>query len=439
MVNLALTLLLSFAGSFICSLCEAALYSVSDVRVAAMIHEGRPGARLLAKLRSRIDRAIAAILTINTITHTAGAAIGGAIIGETYGSTLLGVFTAAFTIVLLLGTEIVPKSLGVAKADYLAPRLAWVMEAMVILVYPIVLVCEWLTRAIVKEREVVAPTEHELVTMTRLAARHGELEPDKAKLVVSALRLDSVPVREIMTPRTVVFALPDKMPLTMIEQHSEHWTHSRLPLVKDSNPNEVVGIVHRRDVFDVLVRDEGNLQGKTLSDLKRPVRFIRDDVPADEALQKFLSGRQHMFIVLDEYGSFVGLVTLEDVMEQLLGKEIVGEHDPVTDMQELARKKDEARGPVIESEEPAGPEPEALHADDPLVQLGLADSPAETAAAVADAAEAKANDEARAEPEEMVAQTRSREATGAAALSDAQSDGREAASVIQREAEAKRA
>lgn len=379
MVNLAVTLLLSFAGSFICSLCEAALYSVSDVRVAAMIHEGRPGARMLASLRSRIDRAIAAILTINTVTHTAGAAIGGAIIGETYGSTILGVFTGVFTIVLLLGTEIIPKSIGVAKADYLAPRVAWIIQAMVYLVYPVVLLCESLARVFVKQREVVAPTEHELLTMTRLAARHGELEPDKAKLVVSALKLDQVSIRDIMTPRTVVFALPDRLPLTMIEQHSEHWTHSRLPLVKDSNPNEVVGIIHRRDVFDVLVRDEGNLAGKTLNELKRPVQFIRDDVPADEALSKFLAGRQHMFIVLDEYGSFVGLVTLEDVLEQLLGKEIVGEHDPVDDMQQLARAKDEARGPVIESQETndASDASEAraadAAADDPLSHLGLHD------------------------------------------------------------------
>lgn len=386
MVNLAVTLLLSFTGSFICSLCEAALYSVSDVRVAAMIHEGRPGARMLASLRARIDRAIAAILTINTVTHTAGAAIGGAIIGEAYGSTILGVFTGAFTIVLLLGTEIIPKSIGVAKADYLAPRVAWIIQAMVYLVYPVVLLCESLARVFVKQREVVAPTEHELLTMTRLAARHGELEPDKAKLVVSALKLDQVSIRDIMTPRTVVFALPDRLPLTMIEQHSEHWTHSRLPLVKDSNPNEVVGIIHRRDVFDVLVRDEGNLAGKTLNDLKRPVQFIRDDVPADEALSKFLAGRQHMFIVLDEYGSFVGLVTLEDVLEQLLGKEIVGEHDPVDDMQQLARAKDEARGPVIESQETndASDAAEAraadAAADDPLAHLGLHDDSLDTPA-----------------------------------------------------------
>ncbi len=370
MIEFVVVILLCLSGSFVCSLCEAALYSVSDVRVAAMIHEGRPGSRLLASLRAKIDRAIAAILTVNTVTHTAGAAVGGAIIGERYGNAILGVFTAAFTIVLLMATEIIPKSIGVAKADYLAPKVAWIIQAMIVLVYPVVLLCEWLARRFVKERDVIAPTEHELLTMTRLALRHGELEPDKAKLVVSALKLDQVPVREIMTPRTVVFALPDKLPLTMIEQHSAHWTHSRLPLVKDSNPNEVVGIVHRRDVFDVLVRDEGNLAGKTLNDLKRPVRFIRDDVPADEALQKFLSGRQHMFIVLDEYGSFVGIVTLEDVLEQLLGKEIVGEHDPVADMQELARRKDEARGAVIESNES---ESDDVKDPDPLAHLGLSD------------------------------------------------------------------
>ncbi len=371
MLAFFITIALSLAGSFVCSLCEAALYSVTDVRVGAMVAEGRPGARILQKLRGNLDRAIAAILTINTLTHTAGASVGGAIIGQRFNDTWVGIFTGAFTVLLLLATEIIPKSLGATRADYFAPRIAWMIHAMIIATYPIVVVCELVARAVNRSREVVAPTEHEILAMTRLAARHGELEIDTARVVHNAIKLDRIPVRDIMTPRSVVFALSDRMPLSMIEQHSEHWTHSRLPLVRDNNPNEVVGIVHRRDVFDILVRDEHAGRDKTLADLKRPVQFIRDDVPADEVLQKFLAGRQHMFIVVDEFGLWIGIVTLEDVLEQLLGKEIVGEHDPVTNMQELALKKAEAAhgGRVIEAsaeDEPAAPEADAAADDDSL-------------------------------------------------------------------------
>lgn len=332
----------SLAGSFICSLCEAALYSVNDVRVASMVNDKRPGAALLQKLRGNIDRAIAAILTINTITHTAGAAIGGAIIGDLYDDALLGVFTAVFTVLLLFGTEIIPKSIGVAKADSLAPRIAWIIQTMIFAVYPLVRLCEILSRLIIRDRSESAPSEFEILAMTRAAARHGVLPPHEAQIVANALKLNDIQVREIMTPRSVVFALPDTLPLARLEQHSEHWVHSRLPVVRDSNPNEVRGIVHRRDVFDLLVHEtEG---AKTLSDVMRPARFIRDTARADEALLQFLAGRQHMFIVLDEFGLFVGIITLEDVLESLLGREIVGEHDPVTDMQALARKKAADKG-----------------------------------------------------------------------------------------------
>lgn len=371
MLAFFITIALSLAGSFLCSLCEAALYSVTDVRVGAMVAESRPGARLLQKLRANLDRAIAAILTINTLTHTAGASVGGAIIGQRFNDTWVGIFTGAFTVVLLLATEIIPKSLGATRADYFAPRIAWMIHAMIIATYPIVIVCEFVARAVNRSREVVAPTEHEILAMTRLAARHGEMEIDTARVVHNAIKLDRIPVRDIMTPRSVVFALSDRLPLSMIEQHSEHWTHSRLPLVRDNNPNEVVGIVHRRDVFDILVRDDQAARTKTLADLKRPVQFIRDDVPADEVLQKFLAGRQHMFIVVDEFGLWIGIVTLEDVLEQLLGKEIVGEHDPVTNMQELALKKAEAvhGGRVIEAsgeDEPVVAESDATDAEDAL-------------------------------------------------------------------------
>lgn len=345
---LVVVTILSLLGSFLCSLCEAALYSVSDSAVAGMLQQKRRGARILAKLRVRIDRAIAAILAINTIANTVGASVAGFLVGQLYGSTALGVFSAAFTLSILFVAEIIPKSIGVARANSIAPRVAWIIEMMILTSYPLVILCERLTSVINRGAKKEGPSQHEILSMTRMAVRLGSLEAHEAELVSNALELDEYEVREIMTPRSVTFVLPDELKLKDVDQHAHHWIHSRLPVVRDDRPNEIVGVVHRRDVFDLLVSEqEGD---KKIRDVMRPVRFIGASSGADEALREFLAGRQHMFVVVDEYGTWVGIVTLEDVLETLLGSEIIGEHDPVADMQDLALQKAAEQG--IEVDDP---------------------------------------------------------------------------------------
>jgi CBS domain containing-hemolysin-like protein len=345
---LILVSIVSLVGSFTCSMCEAALYSVNDSAVAGMLQQRRWGSRTLAKIRVRIDRAIIAILVVNTIANTAGAVVAGSMIGQLYGSTALAVFSALFTFAVLFFSEIVPKSIGVARANFLAPRMAWLIEIMIVLTFPIVLFAERATRVLNKGARKEGPSEHEILSLTRMAVRLGSLEPHEAELVSNALELDEYEVREIMTPRSVTFVLPDELKLNDIDRHAQHWVHSRLPVVRSDNPNEILGVVHRRDVFDLLVTEQE--KGKCVRDAMRPVRFIGASAGADEALREFLAGRQHMFVVVDEYGTWVGIVTLEDVLETLLGREIIGEHDPVADMQDLARQQAAAMG--IEVDEP---------------------------------------------------------------------------------------
>lgn len=354
--------LVSVAGSFLCSVCEAALYTVSDSRAAAMAQARVLGARRLVKLKSDIDMAVAAILTLNTITHTVGAAVAGALVAKAAGSIWVGVFSAVFTVLILFASEIIPKSYGIARADTLAPRLAWVVQWMIWSLWPLAWLCAKMTRWLNRNRPRSAPTELEILSMARLAASEGELPAHEAQLVTNALKLDQITVHDLMTPRSVVYALPDAMPLMNAEKQSEHWVHSRLPVLRDDNPEEVVGIVHRRDVFDLIASE---LEGeKTIADVMRPVRFVRADSKADQALQQFLSGRQHMFIVLDKYGSWVGLITLEDVLEALLGQEIVGEHDLVTDMQALARRRAAERGIAANPRKQPGAAPTQPPAED---------------------------------------------------------------------------
>ena len=358
--------IISLAASFLCSVCEAALYTISDSRAAALAQARVLGAKRLLRLKSDIDIAVAAILTLNTITHTVGAAVAGALVAAAAGSVWVGVFSGIFTLLILFVSEIIPKSYGIAHADALAPRLAWVIQAMIWSLWPVAILCARMTKWLNRNRPRSAPTELEILSMARLAASEGELPAHEAQLVTNALKLDQITVHDLMTPRSVVYALPDAMPLMNAEKQSEHWVHSRLPVLRDDNPEEIVGIVHRRDVFDIIASEqEGE---KTIGDVMRPVRFIRADSRADQALQQFLAGRQHMFIVLDKYGSWVGLVTLEDILEALLGQEIVGEHDLVTDMQALARRRAAERGlsspprkqppPTPPPHPPATPKPE---------------------------------------------------------------------------------
>jgi CBS domain containing-hemolysin-like protein len=180
------------------------------------------------------------------------------------------------------------------------------------------------------------PTEDEIMSMSRLAAEEGELRPQELRWVLNALELDKVKASEMMTPRTVVYSLPADLPLGDVKARSEHWVHSRLPLVADRNPDNVLGMVYRREVFDSLVKGQG--QG-TLRDLMHEIDFVPRTMRGHQLLDKFIKERKHMVAVVNEYGGFEGVVTLEDVLECLLGSEILDETDKHGDLQQLARQR----------------------------------------------------------------------------------------------------
>jgi CBS domain containing-hemolysin-like protein len=331
-----LVVFVSLAGSFLCSLCEAALYAVTPTRVETLRSSGVAGAGKLAQLRGRIDDAIAGILTVNTITHTVGAAWAGALVGELYGNEWLGAFAAAFTLAILFLTEILPKSMGVAWAGVLAPRVAWLIQSMIWAVWPLAKLSTLLMRRITRRAPGHRPTEEELLVMADMAAEKGEILPEESRWVKNVLRLDDVTARDLMTPRSVVYSLPADMPLDRVQMRAEHWVHSRLPLVEDRDPDRVLGIVQRRAVFDRLIG--GDTTG-TLRDLMRPALVVPQDTPGHQLLEQFISQQQHLAVVSDEHGKLSGVVSLEDVLEYLLGRDIVAEHDKHPEMRRLARER----------------------------------------------------------------------------------------------------
>lgn len=328
--------LVSLITSFLCSLCEAALYAVTPTRVEAMRLGGTSGGRRLARLRERIEEAIAGLGTINTIAQTAGAAWAGALVGELYGNQWLGAFSALLTLTILLLTEIVPKSVGVAWASVLAVRLAWPIQVMIWIVWPLAWLCTLIMQRITRRAPGQDPSEEEIIVMADLAAQGGAILPDESRWVQNVLRLNNVTARELMTPRKVVQALSADLPLERVENHARQWVHSRIPLTEGNDLDRVVGVVQRRAVFDQLMQGD---RTRRLRDLMRPALFVPENLRGHQLLELLIAQRQHLAIVTDAASRVSGVVSLEDVLEYLLGRPIVGEHDSHPEMERMVQER----------------------------------------------------------------------------------------------------
>jgi CBS domain containing-hemolysin-like protein len=343
MIAILIVALVAGSISFLCSLMEAALYAVPVARVQSLVDQKVAGASRLLALRQRVDRPISAILTFNTMANTVGASIFGAMAVAEYGidsPIAIYVLPVGFALMILIFSEIIPKTLGVIFADQVAPKTAVIIEFLIVALYPLVRMSEYVTariRTAGQDKKTV--TEEDLIAQARLGVEEGTIHRDEATYLENALRLNEKTAHDIMTPRTVVYTLPAELPISMARVLSDHWVHSRLPLCEDNNPDKVVGIVYRRDLFQALLSlGAEQLETTPLSTLKQPVDFVPESMTADEILRRFLDGRQHMFIVGNEHGGMEGIITLEDVLEELLGREIVDHTDLHEDMQAYARK-----------------------------------------------------------------------------------------------------
>ncbi|WP_319542664.1 hemolysin family protein [uncultured Pseudodesulfovibrio sp.] len=341
MLELVLAVGVAVFVSMFCSVAEAALYSMSWADIEKLKGSGSKSAKLIHKLRSNIDEPITAILTLNTCAHTAGAAVAGWAWANLYGEDTLWLFTVVFTVIILIFTEILPKTLGVVYSDNIAPPLARPLSGLVWLFRPVIAVMSVLSRAMHKKNAGPDHTEDDIRAIVSLTRRSGVIKPYEEQSIRNILSLDSKTVEVIMTPRTVVFSLPAEMTVAEARESHPTWPHSRIP-VFDEDPEEIVGVVYRRLVLEALADDRDDLK---LSDIMRPVRFVLETVTLDKLLVQFLGSRMHLCVVLDEYGGVAGVVTLEDVLEEILGSEIVDETDQVVDMRELARmQRDELTG-----------------------------------------------------------------------------------------------
>ncbi len=333
MIELILAVGLAVFVSTFCSLAEAALYSLPISKIERIKKRKKRTGASLEKLRKNVEEPITAILTLNTVAHTAGASVAGWAWAELYGEHTLWMFTVAFTIVILIISEILPKTIGVVYNEQIAPPLAPVIGWLVWVFKPAVAALGVLGRLVRGKRKGPEHSEADIMAIASLTRRSGIIKPYEEQSIKNILLLDNKTVDEVMTPRTVVFSLPADMTVAEAREHHPTWPHSRIPVYGD-DPEDIVGVAYRRQVFEALADDRDDLK---LSDLMRPVRFVLESLTLDKVLVKFLGSRTHMFVVLDEYGGVAGVVTLEDVLEEILGSEIVDETDQVVDMRELAR------------------------------------------------------------------------------------------------------
>ncbi len=335
MLELILAVSLAVVVSAFCSVSEAVLYSFPWSIVERLKKNARPSGLLLEKLRKNVEEPITAILTLNTVAHTAGAALAGAAWAGMFGETQLAWFASIFTLIILIFSEIIPKTMGVVYARELAPVLARCLTILVFLFRPAVLVVSRLSSIMMGGRKDAPERDEEdiraLVTMTR---RAGIIKPYEEKSISNILSLDVRTVNDVLTPRTVVFSLPANLTVSQAREKYPDLPHARFPVYENDDPEEIVGVVYRRQMLEALADDKHDL---SLLEIMRPVRFVLEHITLDKLLRQFLACRVHLFVVLDEYGGIAGVVSLEDVLEEILGSEIVDETDKVVDMRELAR------------------------------------------------------------------------------------------------------
>ena len=322
--------------SCICSLLEAALYSLPASQIEMLAGQGRTSGKILKKLHADIQRPISAILTLNTLANTGGAAIAGAAFVGVFEDTPETYFTIAISLGVLIFSEIIPKTVGVVHARALARFIARPIQWLVWLFAPFI----WLNKFIVqlitaKAPDVPVVVAEEIEIIARMSRHSGAISPDQERVIQNILKLDELRARDIMTPRTVVHCLDRDLTLAEARQQSGSWSHTRVPLYQGEREN-IVGLVLLRDVFSALA--DGRDQDK-LFEVGLSIHSVPESARASRLFEEFIQRREHLFAVVDEYGGFAGIVTLEDVIEEIVGHEIVDESDSAVDMQEHARQE----------------------------------------------------------------------------------------------------
>lgn len=338
MVEVGLTVLVVILISAACSLFEAVLYSVPAGHVETLVAHGRRAGRQLQRLRADVQRPIAAILSLNTIANTGGAAFAGAIAAQVLGEGWLPYFSAGLTVAILFLAEIIPKTTGVVYSRRLSTLVAWPLTLLVTILRPLTWTTAIVTNVILRGRKEDTISGQELIVLARLGLKTGSISAHEAEVIQNVLSLEKSSVGHLMTPRDLIYALPTTTTLSELRGNLEDVRHRRIPVYHE-NLDDIVGFVYRRDLLRAMAQDRWN---DTVESIMLPVQFISQTLAADLLLPSFMHLHQHLFVVIDERGRVAGLITLDGVIEEITGKEIVEEFHEAVDLRQLARQRRQA-------------------------------------------------------------------------------------------------
>ncbi len=335
-VLLIIYILLALVFSFLCSIAESVLLSITPSYIQGQ-KENRPKyAALLKRLKQdNVDRSLAAILTLNTIAHTVGAIGAGAKATVVFGSAWFGLFSAVMTLLILFISEIVPKTIGVIYWTKLVYPISFFVNTLIVILYPIVWISERLTKFISHGKDIHIFSRDEFIAMAQVGVETGQIHSKESRIIRNLFRFESLKVADIMTPRVVISALAEDMNIIDSLKQVTHTPFSRLPLYR-THPDDITGFVLKDDILIFTAQKRGD---EKLKALKREILAVPYSVSLTALLEQFLTDRQHIAIVVNEHGGTDGLVTLEDLIETLMGMEIMDETDDVEDMRTLARKQ----------------------------------------------------------------------------------------------------
>jgi len=335
MLWLILAITVTLVVVFVCSMMEAMIFSTTVAEIESLKRTQPRIGETLETLKHKLDETISSILTVNTIATALGSAVIGAIGAHLFPEQILAAVMVGYGVSLLVIAEVIPKTLGVVSRRSLQPAMARPLWLMCRVLRPVTYLCNLVVRLVITQPAEKEKSDEEIILLAERGAQQGTLSKSESNIITNALSLDDVRVSEIMTPRTVVTVLKNKATVGEVFREFPNIPFARIP-VYGKNIDDVVGLVRRRDLLKSKANDQ---DFELVEKLMQEISFIPETVTAANALQVFLKTHQQLLVVVDEFGATAGVVTMEDVMEHLLGREIFEKDDVAVDMRELARAK----------------------------------------------------------------------------------------------------
>ena len=344
MTALILYFLIVLSVSFLCSLTESVILSVSHTYIAVLVKDGHRSGRILRNLKRNINHPLAAILTFNTVANTIGAAAVGAQTYRVSGSEWVALSSALLTVMILVFSEVLPKTLGAAHWKRIAPAAGYVITGLIFHSYPVVLLLESIPRFLTRKSPQKSVTREEIIVLAEMGVSEGVLRGMEARIIENLFLLNEIRTEDILTPRSVIVALQKDQTVAEAVETKPPIHFTRIP-VYERDLDDLIGLVLHDLLFEKYYGGERDLK---VESLMGPIYAVPASKPIAELLDEFINRREHLFEVVDEYGGTAGIVTLEDALETLLGVEIVDEFDSVEDMRAYAverwRRKSQERG-----------------------------------------------------------------------------------------------